>query len=81
MRARRHNRKQEVIKQRGFVNLTLNYEDVAEFTYRPGKCQRGYRVVVVRKNISRAKAEQALIDEILYFFYFTTYTADTHAPA
>lgn len=80
-RARRHNRKQEVIQQRGFVNLKLNCEDVAEFTYQPGKCQRAYRVVVVRKNISRAKAEQALIDEVRYFFYFTTYTADTHTPA
>jgi hypothetical protein len=80
-RARRHNRKQEVIAERGFVNLKLNYEDVAEFTYRPGKCQRGYRVVVVRKNISRTKGEDVLIDEVRYFFYFTTYTADTHTPA
>jgi hypothetical protein len=80
-RTRRHNRKQEVIAERGFVNLRLNYEDVAEFTYRPGKCQRGYRVVVMRKNISRTKGEDALIDEVRYFFYFTTYTADTHTPA
>lgn len=34
-RARRHNRKQEVVKQRQFLNLQLNYEDVAEFTYQP----------------------------------------------
>jgi hypothetical protein len=80
-RARRPNRKQEVIAQRGFVNLSLNYEDVAEFTYQPGKCRRGYRVVVVRKNISRARGEAALIDEVRYFFYFTTYPADTHPPA
>ena len=80
-RARRRNRKRQVIAQRGFVNLRLDYEDVAEFTYRPGKCQRGYRVVVLRKNISRMKGEQALIDEIRYFFYFTTYPADTHPPA
>jgi hypothetical protein len=80
-RARRHNRKQEVVTERGYLNLRLNHEDVAEFTYRPGKCQRAYRVVVVRKNISRMKGEQALIDEIRYFFYFTTYTADTHTPA
>jgi hypothetical protein len=80
-RARRHNRKREVVTERGYLNLRLNYEDVAEFTYRPGKCQRTYRVVVVRKNISRMKGEQALIDEIRYFFYFTTYTADTHTPA
>jgi Transposase DDE domain group 1 len=80
-RARRHNRKREVIAERGFLNLTLDHEDVAEFTYRPGKCQRAYRVVVLRKNISRAKGEQALIDEVRYFFYFTTYPANTHTPA
>src|SRR5205085_494634 len=42
---------------------------------------RGYRVVVVRTNISRRKGEEALVDEIRYFFYVTTYTADTHTPA
>lgn len=80
-RARRHNRKQEVVTERGYLNLRLNHEDVAEFTYQPGKCQHDYRVVVVRKNISRMKGEQALVDEIRYFFYVTTYTADTHTPA
>ena len=80
-RARRHNRKQEVIAERGFVNLKLNHEEVAEFTYRPGRCGRDYRVVVVRKNISRTKGEDVLIDEIRYFFYYTTYTADTHTAA
>ncbi len=64
-----------------FVNLRLDYKDVAEFAYRPGKCKRAYRVVVLRKNISRMKGEQALIDEVRYFFYFTTYPADTHTPA
>jgi hypothetical protein len=80
-RTRRHNRKQQVVREREFLNLRLNGEDVAEFTYRPGKCRRDYRVVVLRKNISRLKGEQALIDEIRYFFYFTTYSADTHTPA
>lgn len=80
-RARRHNRKQEVVKQREFVNLRLNHEDVAEFDYQPTKCARAYRVVVLRKNISRMKGEQALLDEIRYFFYFTTYGGDTHTPA
>jgi Transposase DDE domain group 1 len=80
-RTRRHNRKQQVVHERGFVNLRLDHEDVAEFTYRPGKCARGYRVVVLRKNISRMKGEDVLIDEIRYFFYFTTYSAQTHTPA
>jgi hypothetical protein len=80
-RARRRNRKQEVITERGYLNLRLNHEDVAEFTYQPGKCQRAYRIVVLRKNISRSKGETALLDEIRYFFYVTTYSADTHTPA
>jgi hypothetical protein len=80
-RARRHNRKREVVTERGYLNLKLNYEDVAEFTYRPGKCARAYRVVVLRKNISRMKGEHPLIDEVRYFFYFTTYPADTHPAA
>jgi Transposase DDE domain group 1 len=80
-RARRHNRKRQVIAERGFVHLRLDYQDVAEFAYRPGKCARAYRVVVLRKNISRMKGEHALLDEVRYFFYFTTYAADTHPAA
>lgn len=80
-RSRRHNRKKEIITQREYLNLQLNYEDVAEFTYKPKKCKNAYRVIALRKNISRAKGETVLIDEIRYFFYITTYTADTHTPA
>ena len=44
---------------------------MAEFAYRPGACDRDYRVVVVRKNLSVAKGEQVLFDDIRYFFYIT----------
>ena len=57
-----------------YLNLQLNHEDVAEFDYQPGKCTRPYRVVALRKNISRARGEQVLLDEIRYFFYITTRT-------
>ena len=55
-RKRRH-RFQEDEKERierEYPNLKLNHEDVAEFEYQPGKCKRPYRVVVVRKNISKS---------------------------
>ena len=65
-RARRDNHKQRIVTERAYLDLRLNHEDVAEFDYRPGKCARGYRVVVVRKNISRARGEQVLLDEIRY---------------
>jgi hypothetical protein len=73
-RARRDNHKERIVKEKGYLNLELNYEDVAEFDYRPGKCQRDYKVVALRKNISRSKGEEALLDEVRYFFYITTYT-------
>ena len=68
------NEKQRLVKERGYLNLELNYEDVAEFDYQPGKCKRSYRVVALRKNISKMKGEQVLFDEIRYFFYITTRT-------
>ena len=48
-----------------------NRRTVAEFDYRPTACRKSYRMVVVRKNISREKGEQALFDEVRYFFYIT----------
>ena len=73
-RSRRENTKRRIVKEKGYLNLELNYEDVAEFDYQPGKCQRAYTVVALRKNISRSKGEEALLDEVRYFFYITTYT-------
>lgn len=78
-RARRPNHKQRIVKERGYLNLQLDHEDVAEFFYIPGKCSRAYRIVVVRKNISRARGDDVLFDEIRYFFYVTTRT-DLTAP-
>jgi len=74
VRARREDTKAAIVTDREYLNLHLNYEDVAEFTYRPGKCAREYRVIALRKNISRARGEQVLLDEIRYFFYITTRT-------
>src|SRR5437867_3833798 len=43
-RGRRENVKEQVVVERGFRNLRLNSEDVAEFAYQPGACRRPYRV-------------------------------------
>ena len=66
--------KERIVREREYVNLELNHEDVAEFSYQPGKCNRPYRVVALRKNISKMKGEHVLFDEIRYFFYITTRT-------
>jgi hypothetical protein len=74
VRARRADTKAAIVADREYLNLQLNHEDVAEFDYRPGKCARPYRVVALRKNISRARGEQVLLEEIRYFCYITTRT-------
>ena len=62
------------MEERGYTNLRLNCEHIAEFEYRPGKCRRKYRMVVVRKNISKMKGDNVLFDEIRYHYYITTRT-------
>jgi hypothetical protein len=67
-----NNEKQRIVVEREYVNLKLNHEDVAEFSHCPKKCKKSYRVVVLRKNVSKMKGENALIDEVRYLFYITT---------
>jgi hypothetical protein len=71
-RRREPDHKAAIVHERGYLNLELNYEDVAEFDYQPGKCDHPYRVIALRKNISRSRGQHVLFDEIRYFFYITT---------
>jgi len=71
-RTRPENVKERIVKEREFENIRLISEHVAEFTYKPVKCKRHYRMVVVRKNLSVEKGERVLFDDIRYFFYITT---------
>jgi hypothetical protein len=73
-RRREPDHKRRIVTERGYVNLELNHEDVAEFDYQPGKCARPYRVIALRKNISKSRGEHVLFDEVRYFFYITTRT-------
>lgn len=70
-RRRPANVKRQVIRQREYLHLELQSEQVAEFDYRPVACAKAYRMVVVRKNISREQGVQVLFDEVRYFFYIT----------
>lgn len=65
------NVKEQIVKERGYKNIRLESEQVAEFDYRPVKCKQAYRMVVVRKNLSVEQGEMRLFDEIRYFFYIT----------
>ena len=70
-RQRPDNVKEKIVRERKFDVLRLKSEEVAEFAYRPIACATTYRMIVVRKNISKEKGEQRLLDEIRYFFYLT----------
>jgi len=61
----------DIVRERGYKLLRQRAEDVVEFSYRPGKCKRDYRVVALRKNISVERGENVLFCEYRYFFYIT----------
>jgi hypothetical protein len=70
-RARPRQVKDDIVRQRGHKVLLQKAKDVVEFSYRPGKCDRDYRVVALRKNISVERGEDVLFEEFRYFFYVT----------
>jgi hypothetical protein len=70
-RERPDNVKEAVVVRREFANIKLVSEEVAEFNYRPTACHNTYRMVVVRKNLSVAKGQRVLCDDVRYFFYLT----------
>ena len=63
--------KEEVVRRREYENQILQYEEVAEFKYRPTACSKTYRMIVIRKNIRVEKGQQWLFDTSPYFFYIT----------
>jgi hypothetical protein len=70
-RARPQNVKERIVREREFQNIRLSSEQVAEVGYQPTKCRKIYRLVIVRKNLTVAKGEQWLFDDVRYFFYIS----------
>ena len=78
-RARPERVKERIVRERGYRNFVLQWEDVAEFDHRPGKCTRSYRMIALRKRIAVERGADRLFEEYRYFFYITndrTSTAD-----
>lgn len=70
-RTKRPNYKERIVERNGYKNYKLRGEQYAEFDYRPTKCSRTYRVVVVRKDIDVMSGQERLFPEPRYFFYIT----------
>ena len=70
-RARPENVKQRIVTEKGYKDLRLKSESVAEFAHQPSKCTRPYRMIVLRKELETYKGEQLLFEEYRYFLYIT----------
>jgi Transposase DDE domain group 1 len=70
-RTRPANVKQEVVVKKGYTDIRLVSEQVAEFNYRAGACRQEYLVVVLRKHLVLEKKGVKVGEEVRYFFYIT----------
>lgn len=70
-RARPIRHKEAWVRAKGYRNVILKSEDMAEFAYRPQACAETYRMVVLRKNLSIERGETVLMEDVRYFFYIT----------
>ena len=70
-RARPENVKERIVVERGFDNLRLEKEEVAEFAYRPTKCKKTYRMIVLKKSLVMERGQRRLFDHVRWFFHLT----------
>jgi len=70
-RQRPANVKERIVEERGYENIRLMGEEVAEFEYQPTACNRAYRVVVLRKKLNGVKGQELMWEDYKYFFYIT----------
>jgi hypothetical protein len=70
-RQRPANVKEGVVRRRGYRNLRLVREEVAEFNYRPGACAQDHLMVVLRKHLVWERHGEVIGEETRYFFYIT----------
>lgn len=70
-RKRPVNVKEQIVVEKQYKNITLEKEHVAELSYQPSKCNRPYRVIVLRKKLLVEQGQMVLCDDVRYFFYIT----------
>lgn len=63
--------KEQIVHERGYLNLCLAREDLAEFEHRPTRASRAYRFIVLRKTIVEERGQLCLGQDFRYFFYVT----------
>ena len=74
-RRRPVNVKDRIVAEKGYKNITLQKEHVAEFSYQPARCKRPYRLIALRKKLAVDRGQVMLLEETRYFFYITNIEA------
>jgi hypothetical protein len=70
-RAKQPRVKEQIVWERGYRNLRLEREDIAEFEHQSNKCARPYRFIALRKTIVEERGQRCLGETHRYFFYVT----------
>lgn len=70
-RAKQPRAKEQIIQERGYLNLRLEREELVEFEHQPNKCNRPYRFVALRKTIVEERGQRCLGHQYRYYFYAT----------
>jgi hypothetical protein len=70
-RAKQPRVKEAIVTEKGYLNLRLVREEIAEFTHQPSRASRVYRMVVLCKSIVEERGQRLLDQKERYFFYVT----------
>ena len=75
-RSERTRKKKQRVKEasvirREYKNIIEKDLYVSEFKYKPVKCDKEYRVIVLKKIIEVKQGQQLLFEDVRYFFYIT----------
>ena len=70
-RRKRRNYKEEYIRFKEYKNYKLAGEELAEFDYRPYKCKKTYRMIVLRKTLQVTQGQLEFLPETRLFIYIT----------
>lgn len=63
--------KEQIVRDRSYLNQRLVLEEVGEFTHQPAKAKHVYRMVVLCKTIVEERGQRVLGQRQRYFFYVT----------
>jgi hypothetical protein len=70
-RKKKHRVKENCVIKRKYRNKIQKDVQIAEFSYRPGKCEKSYRVIVCKKKLDIKEGQQLLFEDVKYLFYIT----------